>query len=213
MEIIEYTDLSQPIYEKLKEMILNNELKPGEKILQEKISRQLGVSRTPLIKALQKLEYEYLVESIPRRGMFVKRVDLKEMIDVFECREALEGIAARSVAMHASDEEIGKLKLYFEPFDEKDNIDEEEYRKADEGFHELLVKLCGNNVLSKIYIYGHIHVLMVQVGLVRPPRETIKEHQNIIRALENRDAGMAETFTREHIKKSCDVLVEMKDKL
>ena len=60
--MIEHSDLSLPVYEKLKEMILNYELKPGEKLLQEKLAKQLGVSRTPLLKAMQMLEYDFLVE-------------------------------------------------------------------------------------------------------------------------------------------------------
>ena len=81
--MIEYTDLSQPIYKRLKEMIRNGELKQGEKIVQEKIAEELGVSRTPLMKALLALENEYLVESIPRRGMYLRVLDYKEIIDIY----------------------------------------------------------------------------------------------------------------------------------
>lgn len=87
-------DLSQPIYLKLKEMISNGELKQGEKIAQEKIAEKLGVSRTPLMKALLALENEYLVESIPRRGIYLRSLDQKN-IDIYTCREAIEGMAAR----------------------------------------------------------------------------------------------------------------------
>jgi len=74
-------------------MILAGELKPGEKLPQEKIAEQLGVSRMPLHKAFVMLEDEFLVESIPRRGIFIRKPDIQEIIDAFECREGLEGIA------------------------------------------------------------------------------------------------------------------------
>src|SRR5882757_227518 len=93
--MIEHSELSQPVYKKLKDMILTHELIPGQKIVQEKIAKQLGVSRTPLLKALQMLEYEMLVESVPRRGMFVKNMDWQEMVEVFDCRECLEGMAVK----------------------------------------------------------------------------------------------------------------------
>src|SRR5882724_9088302 len=96
--MIEHSELSQPVYKKLKDMILMHELIPGQKIVQEKIAKQLGVSRTPLLKALQMLEYEMLVESIPRRGMFVKIMDWQEMVEVFDCRESLEGMAVNLLA-------------------------------------------------------------------------------------------------------------------
>ena len=93
--MIIHSDLSYPVYKKIREMILKNELKPGEKLLQEKLAEQLGVSRTPLLKALQMLEHELLVESIPRRGMYVKKLSVDEMNEIYEVREAFECMAVK----------------------------------------------------------------------------------------------------------------------
>ena len=95
--MIQHSDLSIPVYEKLKEMILTNELKPGEKLLQEKLAVQLGVSRTPLLKAMQMLEFDFLVESIPRRGMFVKKLSVEDMREIYEVREGIESVAVSLV--------------------------------------------------------------------------------------------------------------------
>ena len=152
--MIEHTDLSQPIYLRLKEMIRNGELKQGEKLIQERIAEKLGVSRTPLMKALLALEKEYLVESIPRRGMYLRSFDQKELIDIYTCREALEGMAARLLALEKDPSAIEQLKDCFRPFLDQKDIDFEAYAKADEVFHSLLIKLTDNAPLDKIYFFG-----------------------------------------------------------
>ncbi len=92
---IEYQDLSYEVYKRLKAMILANEFEPGQKLKQEEIATMLGVSRMPLHKAFQILENEMLVENLPRRGFYVTKIDINQLIDAFECREALEGVAVR----------------------------------------------------------------------------------------------------------------------
>lgn len=205
--MIQHTDLSQPIYLKLKEMIRNGELKQGEKIVQEKIAEKLGVSRTPLMKALLALENEFLVESVPRRGMFIRALDYKEIIDIYTCREALEGMAARILAEKKTDVIVKKLKDCFASFSTLKNIDVDAYAKADENFHYLLVKLTDNAPLSKVYFFSNIHDKVIGHGLVRAPEETLEEHFKIIKAIEAGNPDAAENHMRAHINKSKELLI------
>ncbi|GAL66744.1 GntR family transcriptional regulator [Jejuia pallidilutea] len=206
--MIEHTDLSQPIYKRLKEMIRNGELKQGEKLVQEKIADQLGVSRTPLMKALLALENEYLVESIPRKGMYLRVLNYKEIIDIYVCREALEGMAARVLANNKDNiSVVKKLKACFIPFVGQNKIDEQEYAEADEKFHSLLIKLTGNAPLDNIYFFSNIHDKVVGHGLIRPPDETLEEHFEIINAIASGNADEAEKLTRAHINKSKELLI------
>jgi len=206
--MIEYTDLSKPIYIRLKEMIINGDLKPGEKIVQEKIAESLGVSRTPLMKALLTLENEYLIESVPRRGMFVKTPDLKEIIDIYICREAIEGMAARLLATRKDTNDCDQLRKCFTPFLKDKKIHQKKYADADENFHKLLIKLTDNTPLDKIYFFSNIHNKVIGHGLVRPPEETLEEHFKIIKAIELGNADEAEQYTREHIRKSRKLLID-----
>lgn len=205
--MIEHSDLSRPIYLKIKEMILAGELKQGEKIVQEKIAESLGVSRTPLRKALLTLENEYLVESIPRRGMYIKSWDEKEIIDIYICREAIEGMAARLLAMQKNQEVNEKLEACFSSFSLHEKIDLDAYAKADEIFHSLLIKLTDNSPLDKIYFFGEIHSKIISRGLVRAPEETLEEHSKIITAIKQGNADEAEQYAREHVKKSRELLI------
>lgn len=203
----EHIDLTSWIHKELKSQILEHKLKPGQKIIQEEVAEELGVSRTPLLKVLQLLEAEFLVESKPRRGYYVREISTKEMIDVFECREVLEGLAARLVAEKADKSELEAIKNCFTPFIEShDPIDENEYEKADQRFHSLISRKCNNKMLSRLEMIGNMHILAYQKGLLRPPEETLPEHKEIIKALINRNGGKAELAMRKHIKRSLQSL-------
>jgi len=200
--MIEHSDLSLPIYLEVRKMILEGKLVPGQKLLQEKLAKDLGVSRTPLMKALQMLVFDFLVESVPRRGMFVKKITDKEMIDIYEVREGIEVVAVRLVAERNSSQQIETLKSIWKPFEKDSKINLEKYKKADERFHALLLEYSQNQVLQKTYSKSLIEARVIQMGLQRPPEETLIEHLSLVSALESRDSEEAEKLIKVHIRKS-----------
>jgi DNA-binding GntR family transcriptional regulator len=200
--MIQHSDLSIPVYERLKVMIISHELKPGEKLLQEKLAARLGVSRTPLLKALQMLEYEFLVESIPRRGMFVKKLTIDEMCDIYDVREGIETVAVRLSTERITEKQIRQLGSIWKPFMNQESIDFEKYRKADDRFHSLLLEFSKNRMLQKIYSHSLVQLRVEQMGLMRPPQETLPEHLAIVNAIENKDATRAVNELRNHLQKS-----------
>lgn len=183
-------------------MILKNELKPGEKLFQEKLAAQLGVSRTPLLKALQMLEHESLVESIPRRGMFVKKLSIDEMNEIYEVREAFECMAIKLTIRKLTPAKLEKLKKKWQPFLNNNNIDFKVYQAADESFHSLLVDFAGNQVLKKAFDLTFIHSRVIQMGLMRLPEVTLPEHLDLLKVIENRDEDLAAQLMSNHISKS-----------
>jgi DNA-binding GntR family transcriptional regulator len=206
MAKIEHVDLSLRVYDALKGMILSGELAPGQKITQMKLAEEIGVSRTPLLKALQMLEHELLVVSIPRRGMFVKQMKPEEIIDAFDCREGLEGIAARLTAERITEAQLRKLTKLFAPFKDQSDISVKDYGRADQQFHKLLIQFSGNQILPRIERVGNIHIISYNRGLIRPPKETLPEHDAIIDAIANHRSDEAEQQARIHLRKSRDVL-------
>ncbi|MFY0652237.1 MAG: GntR family transcriptional regulator [Cyclobacteriaceae bacterium] len=200
--MVNHIGLVDSVYLKLKEMIFNQELAPGQKILQEKIAAQLGVSRSPLLKALQKLESEFLVENLPRRGMYVKQMTKKEVVDIFQCRGVLEGLSARLAATKITDAQIQKLEKLFSKFKEQDSIDTKEYAKCDRKFHQSILEIGGNEIVSKLELINNIHLQAFQVGLLKPPNETLGEHLGIIEALKKRDSKKCEELMKSHIESS-----------
>lgn len=209
---IQHQDLSYEVYKRLKAMILAREFEPGHKLKQEHIAVMLGVSRMPLHKAFQMLENEMLVENLPRRGFYVTKIDNKQLIDAFECREALEGVAARRVAANTKKEDVAYLRSLFKPFIGKKNIDVKKYIEADQEFHNSILKMSGNQVLRRFEILSNITLRTYRGGLIRLPEDTLGEHLGIIDAIEKGDSELAENLIREHSKKTCKVLAKHLEK-
>ena len=198
-------DLSRQAYRQVKRMIVSKKLAPGQKIVQEQLADKLGISRTPLRSALQMLEAESLIESIPRKGVIVREFDNTEIIEIYDCRVALEGTAVRLFAERATTQEVDKLESYFADFT-PGNVDKDTYQKADMNFHDFIVKHCGNHFLSDLFRKGNLLVCIDLIGLVRPPEETLQEHRDILAAIRAKDGRLAETRMREHLDKSKELL-------
>ena len=203
---IQHTDLSFEVYKRLKAMILANEFKPGEKLVQEQIAAMFGVSRMPLHKAFQMLENEMLVENLPRRGFYVTEIDNAKMLDAFECREALEGIAARRATQVITEQQLNDLKDLFRPFEGEKDIDVKKYIEADQTFHNSILQISGNQVLKKFEIIKNITSQTYRGGLLRKPKETLPEHLAIIDAFAKGDAKLAEQKMREHSAKTQEAI-------
>ena len=207
----EHENLDQKAYQILKSMIIERQSLPGDKIPQEKFAEDLGISRTPLINALKFLEHEKLVQSIPRRGFFVRLFDKAEMISIFELRELLEGLSARRSCQNITDREIDQLKGFFRQFSGmKDIADIKAYAREDRRFHNLLTGIEAKEFLKSILetynIISFSYQTVLSEGLVRSPNETIHEHLAIIEAISNRDADSAERLMRRHLSNSAAVL-------
>ena len=201
----EHENLDQKAYEIIKKMITERKLLPGEKIRQEKLARELGISRTPLVSALKFLEHEKLIVSKPRRGYFVRLFSKKEMVSIFELREVLEGLAAKRAAANITEKEIEILNGFFKPFAESANItDFKAYAREDRRFHNYITEIGAKEFLKSILQTFNIITASYQYlsseGLVRPPNETIKEHLAVINAIGNRDSEAAEELMCRHLK-------------
>ena len=203
----EHGNLDQKAYEIVKNMITERQILPGEKIPQEKLAQELGISRTPLVSALKFLEHEKLVESKPRRGYFVRLFSQQEMVSIFELREVLEGLAAKRAAAHITDEEIKVLRGFFRSFAESNNItDFRAYAKEDRRFHNFITEIGAKEFLKSIlqtynFITASYQYLSTE-GLVRPPNDTIEEHLAVINAISERNPEGAEILMRRHLRKT-----------
>jgi DNA-binding GntR family transcriptional regulator len=203
----EHENLDQKAYEIVKNMITERQILPGEKIPQEKLAQELGISRTPLVSALKFLEHEKLVESKPRRGYFVRLFSKQEMVSIFELREVLEGLAAKRAAANITDKEIEILNGFFRDFAEYANItDFRAYAKEDRRFHNFITEIGAKEFLKSILqTYNFItasYQYLSSEGLVRPPNETIEEHLAVIKAIGGRDPDAAEALMRRHLNKT-----------
>jgi len=207
-----HENLDHKVYKRLKSMILEQKLLPGAKIYQDKLAQKLGISRTPLVSALKKLEQERLIKAIPRRGFYVRSFSKEEMIHIFELREVLEGLAARRSSLRISDDQIKKLRGFFKGLKiSNDPKDVKRYADEDRRFHSYLIEMGGSDLLSSILETSYSILTFsyqggFRAGLVRPPKETIHEHLALIEAISQGDPVRAEELARLHLKLSTEKL-------
>ncbi len=207
----EHANLDQQAYQIIKAMIRDRQLLPGDKIPQEGLAQELGISRTPLVSALKYMEKEKLLEAKPRRGFYVRLFTRDEMISIFELREVLEGLAARRAAKHISDADIARLRRFFNQYKNRDSIRRNKpYCDEDRSFHNFVTEVGAKEFLKSILqtynIISFSYQFLSSDGLVRPPDETIGEHLAIIDAICDHDPESAEQLMRRHFQKSIEAL-------
>ncbi|GLK69191.1 GntR family transcriptional regulator [Hansschlegelia plantiphila] len=194
------------VYAALKQAIVNMDIysSPDPAWLDERqLSERLGVSRTPVREAIAMLEQEGFVKSMPRRGIMVLKKSKREVIEMIQAWAALESMAARLIAEHASDAEIARLRKLFQGFNESHRPSDylSEYSDANIRFHQTLVKISGSVALLEITSNIFMHVRGIrQITIGRDDRATrsMDDHLAIIEALERRDVEGAEKRSREH---------------
>ncbi|MBN2049245.1 MAG: GntR family transcriptional regulator [Spirochaetales bacterium] len=197
---IEREDLAEKAYEALKLMILRGELPSGEKLLQESLAENLGISRTPLCSALAKLEKEMLVTSLPRRGFYVNRLSLKELLDIYDIRLRLEPLGAGEAAERASASQIADLESAVNP-PALAGVTENyrSFKEYDYRFHSLVMEISGNSFLSRMIRSFNIISLGNMQHFFKSPEQSIAEHRSLIEAIKHHDKTAAEKTMYTHI--------------
>ena len=199
--------LEEYAYTELRDMIQRGELGPGEQLLQVELSKQLGISRTPLRRALATLQHERLIEFSPRGEAFVTRFRAEEVADMFEVRAVLEGLSCRLAATTIEAKHTAYLRSLLEAaFEVSSASDASAYRQADIEFHTYLAKLGSNPFLQDLLDAYHIMHLSFAQGLLRTPAETFHEHLRILDALGRNDPDAAEQEMRQHIRTTVTLL-------
>ena len=197
---IKYLDLNEKVYRVLKEMILKNELKSGDKLNQERLAQQLGVSRTPLQSAFYRLEKELLVEIKPRKGAFVKNLTLQEFYELYDIRIRLESLGAYESAKRATLPEINHLEKCLHIFQEKvDNDVYKDLMEADYNYHMAIMKMSKNDLLFRMISSYNILIISNMEGLLKPPTRSLEEHRELFNAIKNGRAELAEKLMTLHI--------------
>ncbi|MDR0657254.1 MAG: GntR family transcriptional regulator [Treponema sp.] len=203
---IEVEVLGQKVHKALRTMIMNGELQPGQKLVQDDLAEYLGVSRTPILTAFSKLEQENLVVTYPRRGAYVKKYTNKELLDICKIRICLESLSVREAALKAVPEDIVILEEIMRDFDEgvKKN-DNSLLRQADYNFHTEILRCSGNQFLYDM-LFSYIIIVINMSGLMRYVELSQIEHHEILEAIKQRDPEQAELLMIKHTKRPIQFL-------
>ena len=147
--------LKDLVYLELKHKILTGEIVSQTRLMEIDLSEKMNVSRTPIREAIKRLADDGLVKVEPRRGAYVANISIKDMLDVFEVREDMEGFVAKLAAKRITGEEKEQLKEiaaeYEEAIEKAD--DKERIIELDEKFHNFIVKCSGNETLRELVNY------------------------------------------------------------
>jgi DNA-binding GntR family transcriptional regulator len=169
---------------------------------ERRLSKQLGVSRTPIRQALTILEQEGFVRSVPRRGIFVVRKTKQEVLEIITVWAALEGMAARLATQVAPDEEVKALRQIFEAFRERKPKEYvSEYSEANLAFHKQIIRMSRCQLIIDLTDNFLIHIRGIRrVTIAQDHRaeRSLAEHMKIIEAIGARRADLAERLVREH---------------
>ncbi len=201
------------VYENLKKKIITNTLKPGEPLIESALSAELKTSKTPIREALQQLEKEGFIESVPGKGAFVSRISVEEVLEVFEIREILECAVIRRVAAKP-DLNVGEAEAVQRRFKslEANGSKSPTYSfKPGDQIHTFVFESFGNKRLLEYYrrLQDHIERMRLHFfSQFRPERSehSFAEHLEIINALIARDPERAENAMRRHLQNSTDYL-------
>ena len=169
---------------------------------ERKLAQDFGISRTPVREALAQLESEGFVRSVPRRGIYVVRKSKREVIELITAWAALESMAARLITENALDDDIKNLRRMFASFlDGKVRAHLDEYSEVNIEFHQSIVRMSQNHVLIEMAENLFTHMRMIRrKTIVEKDRadRSIRDHIQIIEALESRDTARAERLVRDH---------------
>ena len=192
-------------YAALKDVIVSLDVYDGPnevRLDERRLAQDLGVSRTPVREAMAQLEREGFVRSVPRRGIYVVRKTKQEVIQMITAWAALESMAARLITQNATDEEIGSLRKMFTSFVGDEVLARlDEYSEQNIQFHQTIIGLSGNGVLSSLAenLFTHMRMIRRKTIVERDRAErSIQDHLHIIEALEKRQTDLAETLVRQH---------------
>ena len=201
------------VYEELESGILYRRIKPGEPLLEMKLSAELGVSRTPVREAIRMLEQKGLVVASPHKGAVVVGVNRKDLDDIYAIRMHIEALATRWAAKTITDSqlealtEIVDLQEFYHMKNSASKINE-----LDSRFHERIYQYSNSRTLMHILTELHHMILWfreLSFGSAGRAEKAIEEHRRIIEALSAHDEDMAESLTAEHIKNARENLMRI----
>ncbi len=213
MDEVELSSLAEKVFRILESAIWRGEMKPGDRVYDHQLAARFGISRSPVREALQRLEYNGLIRVAPRRGTYVVQITAAEVADLMNVREALEGMAAREAALRVSEAAIQAMRQDLVALrDQAESSGLSEYPQVSTDFHEWVVKVSGNPKIKTLMraIQGQVHLIRFRSGASpdRAPR-AVREHLDILNAIAQRDADLAEARIRAHIRTARDNILRM----
>jgi len=207
--------LKEKVLQRLRADIVANALKPGQFLSERELSEEFKTSKTPIREAIQMLYKEGFVQFLPQKGCFVSHVTLNDIRDIFQIREAIEGIACRDAATRCDRSKLEAFEREFKSVTqdarERNENSYKASRELGKRFHSFLIESTGNQRLIEIATNANFHLLRMAAiyAFQYPPgvlAQIYAEHLDILEAVKARNGKQAEALMRAHIKNFMETL-------
>jgi DNA-binding GntR family transcriptional regulator len=203
--------LREEVYDSLKKSILHGKLKAGQRLIEENLAHQIGISRTPVREAFHKLERDDLVTRLPKGGFAVREFTKEDVEEIFGIRSALESYAAYLATFHIPPERISILEKKIEESERAlENGDDEKVVQLHTEFHDLLYKSCKSKKLTEMinnfrdYFYRYRSALLhTKEGFTY----SLEGHRQMLEAMRNKNARLVERLVRKHLERGKEIVI------
>jgi len=201
------------VYKTLQDSIVDGTLSPGERLVEKDLTEKFGVSKTPVREALARLKQDGLIEGTLYQGVSVIRISRKDVVEIYDLREALEGMAAGKVAERITPDRAERLRSLIQLSEECVRKGAAaEYAHLDMEFHNLLRTFSENERLCymmRSLDYQSRILLKTSLNLPkRGPEVSLNEHKKIVEAILVHDTSVAEQMAREHVKNASRAVLD-----
>lgn len=212
---IEHRTIRSSVTDRLRALILNRKLKPGERLMQDELAAQLGVSRTPIREALHQLAAEGLVTFSPYRGAYVPKPTVTDLEAIYSVRIALEGYAGYLAAQYITDEEVEQLEAVLRQMEDRlAQRDLQKLMELNRRFNTTLFAASRQPRLSDLAVeymhmadaYRRLHLSVENLAT-----QVIAEHRDMLNALRQHDPLKVMSMTQDQLHRSVCVLKEFFD--
>ncbi|MGB9629992.1 MAG: GntR family transcriptional regulator [Thermodesulfobacteriota bacterium] len=204
--------LREEIYESLKKSILHGKLKGGQRLVEEQLANQVGISRTPVREAFHKLERDDLVKRRPKGGFIVREFTEEDVEEIFGIRTALESYAAYLATLHITPDEINALEKKVKEAEKAlKGGDEDKAVKVHTEFHDLLYDACKSRKLIEMinnfrdYFYRYRYALLhTESGM----KVSIQDHRQMLEAMKRKNPRLVERLVRKHLERGKELILK-----
>ena len=198
--------IRQKVYDHLRDQLLNGEIPPRQHLVEARIAKEIGTSRTPIREALHSLELEGLIESIPRVGYVVKPINEDEVAEICEIRVAIEEVGARWAMEKAPQRLIEDLRKNISMSEETAaQGDPKAFIELDAQFHEIIARLSGSKRLLELGQTLRRHMLRYRIQsiyLAENVLRAIQGHKGILEAMEKGNLEEVNRAVKFHLEQS-----------
>jgi len=199
---LEPESLGEQAYMQLRQMIVRLDFATGDVLREDELRVLLGIGRTPIREALQRLQREHFVTVIPRRGMFVSGIEVSELSMLFETRAVLEPYAARLAALRGTAEQWDDMEATLARTADP-SLDDEDQLALDRRCHEIIWAASGNrfllDTLDMLYAQSD-RLWHLYLADVADMQHAVDEHQAILAALRSGDGDVVADLLETHVR-------------